>query len=281
MSINLDNVLEQIFVSEVQHKFQEKSELRGTVRIKNAKGAEKVQFPLMGKGRARQRTSVQTPVVPMDIEHTPKIATVTNWEAPEFTDIFKNNQVSFDERRELVQTVGMALGRQLDQIIIDQFDATSFTKTVATNISGSADNLTVEAIKDAARQLDLDGVPNSDRFFVCHASGFHHLLDDDKTTSSDFVRGQALETGRLAGFYGFTIVMLGDRDEGGLPQPTGTTRSNWAFHKSAMGLALNMDIKTTVDWVPTHAAHLVLGLLSAGAVVIDPTGVVEITTDES
>ena len=66
----------------------------------------------------------------------------------------------------------------------------------------------------------------------------------------------------------------------GLPLDGGT-RSCFIYHRNAAGLAEGQEIKAFVDWVPEKAAHLVDHMLSAGACLIDPEGVVEIQCDDS
>jgi len=78
-----------------------------------------------------------------------------------------------------------------------------------------------------------------------------------------------------------TLHKIGDRNEGGLPVPSANHRTNFAFQKMAIGLAMNMEPEITIDWAPTHGAHIITGWLSAGSVLVQNSGVVQITTDES
>ena len=79
---------------------------------------------------------------------------------------------------------------------------------------------------------------------------------------------------------GFRIIVVGDRSEGGLPLST-NDRTVFAFHKSAMGMAEGMGIKTEINYVPEKTSFLVNSMFSAGAVAIDDEGIVKITCDES
>lgn len=281
MSINLSNVLVTKFESEVQHVFQEEGILKDTVRVRDARGAQKVQFNLMGKGTTQERGAVQTPLAVANISHTPKVATVGNHYISEMTDIFLNNQVGFDERMELATSIAKALGRRMDQIIIDELDSATLTHSVADTISGSADNLTLAALREAARLLDAEGVPAEDRCLVIHPDGLHHLLADTNVTSSDFATVKALVQGDLDSYYGFNFKKVGNRSEGGLPVPTSNHRSNFFYQKMAVGLAVNMEPRIEINYEPSYGAHRVTGFLSAGAVVVDPDGAGEMITDES
>ena len=207
---------------------------------------------------------------------------MSNYVISEMTDIFLNNQVGFDERQELVQVIAQALGRRLDQVIIDTLVAATPTNQVGDDIGGSADNLNVAMFAESSRLLSASGVPMNDRTFLCHYDGYHHFIQesDVKTIDSNFHK--PFENGNQPRFYGFGLMPIGDYEgEGGLPAPAANHRSNFAWQKNAVGLAMNMEPKITIDWEPSYGAHRVTGYMSAGAVIIQDSGVVEITTDES
>lgn len=279
MSIHSPNMTQTQFVAEVKHKFQEMGKLRDTVRYRDAKGVKTVQFALMGRGMAAERSSIQTPIPVMNVDQTPVSVSVKNYTASELTDIFFNNQSGFDERSELVDTVANALGRRLDQLVIEALVAANLSKSVAKNVSGSNANMTLAALRKSAELMDKDGVPDSERTLILNPSGLHALLAAAEVGSADYNNVKALVRGDLDTFYGFRIIKIGDRDEGGLPKAS-TDRTNFAYHKSAIGLAVNMDVDVRIDWDEQYGAHRVTGFLSAGAGIIDATGAVKIITQE-
>jgi hypothetical protein len=280
MSINLDQVLVKKFESEAIQAFQDSGAgLRNTVRVRDAKGAQSVQFQVLGKMTSAERGAIHTDIPLQDVSHTPKVATVKNYVVSEMTDIFLNNQVGFDERQELVTSVAMALNRRLDQVILDALGAASITKTVAANISGTSDNLNVAMFAETARLLGSD-VPDVDRHFLCHDDGFYHFLQEKEVASMEYNLNKALAEGKVPAYLGLNIHKMGDRLEGGLPLSS-TNRTNYAWQKLAIGLAVNMEPKITIDWEPSKGAHRVTGYLSAGAVVIQESGTVKITSSEA
>ena len=94
------------------------------------------------------------------------------------------------------------------------------------------------------------------------------------------LRLKALVSGEINTFLGFRFYILGDRDEGGLPLST-NDRTCYAFHRSSIGMAVNMAQKTEINYVPEKTSFLVNSMFSAGAVAIDDEGIVKITCDES
>lgn len=282
MSVNLSNVLVKKFENEAIMAFQESGgSLRDTVRVRDAKGANQVQFQVYGQVIANERTGVHTPIPAQDPSLTPATATVKNYAPSVLTDIFLNNQVGFDERQEAVSAIVNAMNRRLDEIIIEALDSAT-GKTVA---SGS-DNLNVGHFAGAYRELG-SAVDKENRHFLCHDNGFAHFVQESNVASSDFNSYQALVTAKVPSYMGFNIHVIGDRDSvtvgdgaGGLALST-NDRTNYAWQKDSIGLAMNMQPKIMVDWEPSYGAHRITGYMSAGSVLIQDDGVVTITTDES
>tara|TARA_R110002020_G_scaffold284280_2_gene499921 strand:- start:1758 stop:2396 length:639 start_codon:yes stop_codon:yes gene_type:complete len=206
----------------------------------------------------------------MDVSFDFAIATLQNWNAPEYTDIFDQAEVNFDEKQELADTIAGALGRRCDQLVIDAMDAASPT-TIA---HGSA-ALSMAKVVEAQVSLRAQGVPNSNLFAAINAKGLGGLLDDSKATSSDFQTVKALVTGDINSLAGFTFVVLDDRSEGGLTVASNTVDS-YFFHRDAVGLAIGIDMKTSVDYVPERTSFLCNGMLKAGSVVRDASGLIKV-----
>jgi hypothetical protein len=278
MALNISGVFQTLFDSEVKQSYQAESVLRPYVRVKpNVKGSTQ-KFYVIGKGTASVRTP-QSDVVPIGVTYTPQTATMSDYSAAEYSDIFQAGKVNFEERQELVQLCGKAIGRRLDQLIIAALDAASSTQSVAAAIGGSATNMNVAKIREAKLLLDKKNVPQEDRTLVIHADGLANLLSETSVTSSDFVNVKALVNGQVDTFLGFKVVSLGDRDEGGLTK-TGNDRQCFAFHKASIGLAENMSARTEIHYIPEKTSHLVNAMFSAGSTHIDAEGIVEITTTE-
>jgi hypothetical protein len=203
---------------------------------------------------------------------------MSDYIAAEYSDIFHQAKVNFDERRELVQVVGNAIGRRMDQLVIDALNAASSPGTVGTDIGGVGTNLNLAKLLAAKKALDAKNVPAEGRCMVIHANGLAALLDETELTSSDFATVKALSMGEINTFLGFRFIMLGDRDEGGLPLPS--TRTSFAFHRDAVGMGISMNQKSEINYVPEKTSFLVSSMFSAGAIAIDDEGIVKISSTE-
>lgn len=284
MSTGLSTAFIQLFDAEVKQAYQGTSQLAGTVRTRTGVEGSTVNFPSVGKGAAVVRTP-QTDVVPLNTAFSTVSCTLSDYIAAEYSDIFNQQKVNFDERQELAQVVGSAIGRRQDQIILDAIAAASAGSTVANTVvtsgSAAASDLNVGKIIAAAEAMNTKNVPSTDRHMVIHASGLASLLADERAVSADFNQLQALQRGDINSFMGFTIHVLGDRDEGGLAKDGSNDRTNFAFHKSAVGCAVGMPPTTKIDYIAEKTSFLVASCLSMGAVAIDADGIVDIITRES
>jgi hypothetical protein len=269
MSKNLSAVASIEFDSMVKHAYATKGLLKPAVTVRNNVVGDTYKFRNMGKGLANQ-TSTSDLVTPMDVSFDFAIATLQNWNAPEYTDIFDQAEVNFDEKQELADTIAGALGRRCDQLVIDAMDAAS-----PTTITHGSAALSMAKVVEAQVSLRAQGVPNSNLFAAINAKGLGGLLDDSKATSSDFQTVKALVTGDINSLAGFTFVVLDDRSEGGLTV-TSNTVDSYFFHRDAVGLAIGIDMKTSVDYVPERTSFLCNGMLKAGSVVRDVSGLIKV-----
>lgn len=256
--------------------------LRSCVRVRTGVVGTTHYFPKMGRGLAHKRGAPQTDVVPMNVTHGGATATLSDWEAPEYTDIFSQAKVNFDEKRELSELVADAIGRREDQLIIDALAAATFgaSNSLTADVGGTNTNLNVEKVFGAAKLLDTANVPSEDRYFVAHANQKAALLTETPVTSSDYAAVKALVRGDIDTWMGFKWLWLGTWDEGGLPMADADDRICFAWHKAAVGLAEGIAMRVTVDWIPQKTSWLTNGIFSSGAVAIDSAGIIKVLADD-
>jgi hypothetical protein len=280
MSISISNAFVTLFDAEVKQAYQADAVLRNTVRLRTGVTASTHKFPKIGAGVAQVRVP-QTDVTPLNVTYSQATVTLTDYIAAEYSDIFNQAKVNFDERQELVQVVAKAIGRRSDQMIIDALAASSTSLTVATSIGGSATNMNMAKLREAARLMNTANVPAEDRYMLIHASQLSSLLSETAVTSSDFNSVKALVQGDITSFMGFNFITIGDRSEGGLTGGgSGSTRKVYAYHKMAIGMAESMAIRSEINYIPEKTSWLVSSMFSAGAVAIDAGGCVDITCTE-
>lgn len=286
MSKNLSNAAVIEFDSEVKHEYQGSGKLRKTVSLRTGVVGESYKFTRMGKGIANQKAT-QADVTPMGVGHDRQTAPMENWNAPEYTDIFDQAEVNFDEKQELAQTIAKALSRREDQLIIDALASVTFAATNDEDPNtgrvfddSATTNFTLDLVRSAAGHLDDIEAEEGDRHIVLRALALQKLLEDSTVTSSDFATVKALVNGTLDTYMGFTFHKIGTRAEGGLPG-VAADRVAFAYQKMAIGLAIGIDMKTTIDWIAQKTSWLANGLLKAGSVAREPQGIVKLQYNET
>jgi hypothetical protein len=275
MSKYLSSVSITEFDNEVKHAYQGGGYLRNTVTTRmNVKG-DTYKFRNMGKGLATEKVGHASFVTPMDITHAFATATLLNYQAPEYTDIFDIPEVNFDEKIELASVIANALGRTDDQIIIDSIGGVTFSTTPTSaqgyQIAAGGTQLTVDKLTDAMTQLRGRGVRDKELYCMHTAEDLKNLLGEAEVTSSDYNNIKALVRGEVDTYLGMKFILIESREEGGLP-----TNKAYVYAKSAVGYACGFEKETEINYIPDRGSWLVVGWLKAGAAVRDPVGTVEI-----
>lgn len=264
----------------VKQNYQAGSLLMGKVRTRANVNAKTYSFPKMGKGIATLRIP-QTDVIPMGVAHSAATCTLVDWDASDYSAMEDLDKLAFDERRELQLAVNNAIGRRIDQIIIDAMNASAYATQVATSVGGSNTSLNIEKIMRAKRLLDANGVPMDGRCLAINAAALENAMLEPEISSSDYNVIKALAVGELKKYAGFEFIMIEDRAEGGIPLPSANTRNCFAFHKDAVGIAMTGGVRSAVDWVPEKKSTLISASVTAGAVTIDTDGVIDVLVYEA
>lgn len=280
MAVSLSNAFVTLFDAEVKQAYQGKAMLVGAVRQRRGVEGSTVKFTKVGRGVATARVP-QTDVTPLNVGFSTVTCTLSDWNAAEYSDIFSQAKVNFDERSELVQVVGNAIGRRQDQLILDALAAATSTGTVANSIGGATTNMNIAKLREAAKILNAKNVPADGRTIIIHANSLASMLEQTSVTSSDFNTVKALVQGEISTFMGFNFIVLGDRAEGGLPIDGSNDRTLYAFHSSAIGYAEGIAPRTEINYIAEKTSWLVNAVFSAGAVAIDSEGIVKITARDT
>lgn len=281
MSRNLTVNEQASFDARVKQAYQNGGLLRHTVELADNIVGATHRFHKMGRGMATKRID-QTDVIPMNIMHGNATAVLEDWNAAEYTGIFNQQKVPYKEQDKLAEIIASAIGRREDQLILDALDAAATTNVVGTAVGGAATGMNTAKLRRAAALMNANGVPRGkgERTLVVSASGMEELLGNTDVTSSDYNTVKALYDGEVSHWLGFEIIMMEDRAEGGLPK-TSTLRTSYAYHKAAAGLAIGINFRTEVNYIPVKTSYLANGIFSGGAVAIDAEGIVEIETTEA
>ncbi len=247
------------------------SKISNTVRRKRIVPGEAAVFQVYGKGTATDKAR-NGDIVPMNPVHSVKNVTMTDKYAPELIDKLDELKTNIDERQLAVRTGVGALGRYSDGLITTAMDAVT-TNVVATGATGLSKGKLLQSIE----KLNSYDVPDDgDRWGVVSSLAWEEFINIAQVSSRDYVdnltwaKGTSVVRWRNINWFFSSI----------LPK-SGNSRSNFLYHRTAVGFCENAELQTIIDWVPMKASYLVNSFLSAGAVVLDEEGIVKIVTDES
>ncbi|WP_018126099.1 phage capsid protein [Desulfovibrio oxyclinae] len=271
MSTQIDNSFINLYCADVHNAYQQQgSKMRNTVRLKSNVQGAKCVFQKSGKGTAGKKTRHGNVPI-MNLTHSSVSCTLEDWYAAEYIDRLDELKQNIDERQVAASAGAWALGRKIDELVITRMDATSSV------IPESTSGLTKGKILEAFGLLNANDVPDDgNRFAVVGPHQWNELLNIEEFKSADYA-GEKFPW--LKGTESRTWLGINWMFHTGLPVEAGI-RKCFLYHKNAIGLAEGQEIKAHVDWVPEKAAHLVDHMLSAGACLIDPSGVVEVQCDD-
>jgi hypothetical protein len=240
------------------------SKLRNTVRSTNVTGST-ARFQVIGKGTASTKTR-NGDVSTMELAHTNVEATMADYYAAEYIDKLDELKININERQAVAQSAAAALGRQTDALIVAAMDAGANSTQIHDTSSAieKADLLTLFQTF-GAEDIPEDG----QRYLAMSPAGFADLFNINEFASSDYVGPQSLPFAggmTMKEFLGFKIFSTSAVAGG----------KNFAYHARAVGIGINSDVQTEVNYVPQKVAHLATSMMSMGSVVIDDDGVFEV-----
>jgi hypothetical protein len=266
MANTIDVAFIKQFESEVHMAYQRMgSKLRNTVRMSNNVTGTTTRFQKIGAGSASTK-SRNGNVSAMELVHTQVEATMADYYAAEYIDKLDELKININERQAVAQSAAAALGRKTDELIYAAMDSGANATAIAdaTGALVKADLLTLFETFGSA-DIPEDG----NRYIAMHPAGYADLFNITEFASSDFVGDQNLPYAggmTMKEFLGFKIFSTSAITAG----------KNMAYHTSAVGLGVNADVTTEINYVPEKVAHLATSMMSMGAVVIDDNGVYEV-----
>jgi len=292
MSTSIGTAFITEYDAKVHEVFQRQgSYLKDAVRLKDNVIGSTAVFQKIGTGTATVKARHGT-ITPMNQTHTAPSVTLADFYAGDWVDKLDEAKINISERDVIASGGAMALGRKVDNQITTVLDTTSqttftfdTTETKATTLGG-----TIEWVE----ALWANDVPNDGQCYgVVSPRQWSQMMTLDQFAHADWVGtdGQAFTQGPAIGrakwkdWLGVKWKM-----QTGLPGITTTTSDGFLWHKTAIGYAIaqaagnvagNESVAADITWHGDRAAHFVNHLMSGNAVMIDDTGVIQGTYDDT
>jgi hypothetical protein len=259
MSIQITTAFVQQYRANVEHLVQQKgSRLRALVRAET-QAAEFEFYDRIGATTAQEVTGRHQDTPLINVPHDRRRVSLRDFDWADLIDRPDRIRMLIDPSSPYSQNAAYALGRKMDDVILDAAFGTVYTgKTGATTVtfpntqqvavdyveSGSATNsgLTIAKLRKAKEILDKNEVdPTERRYIAVTAKQVTDLLRTTEITSADYNTVRALVQGELNTFMGFEFVR------------TELVRTNASNHRrvlvwaqSGLLLAVGQDIVTDI-----------------------------------
>jgi hypothetical protein len=259
MSVQITTAFVQQYKANVEHLVQQKgSRLRPFVRVES-QAAEFDFYDRIGSTSALEVTGRHQDTPLVNVPHDRRRVSLRDFDWADLIDRTDRIRLLIDPTSPYAQSAAFALGRKMDQIIIESaFGSAVSGKTggstvafpssqqIAVNYveSGGATNsgLTIAKLRKAKEILDAKEVdPSDSRIIVVTAKQVTDLLQSTEVTSSDFNSVKALVAGEVNTFMGFEFV----RTEL-LNTDASSHRRVIAYAKSGLLCAMGQDINVDI-----------------------------------
>lgn len=289
MSTSVSTSFVRQYESLVHYVFQrEGGILRPTVRTKSGVVGTSTTFQKIGKGIATTKARHGV-ITPMNQSHTAIECTLSDFYAGDWVDKLDEAKLNIDEREAIAKGGAWALGRKVDDQII----------TVANATTQSVQSLTLTTIGNA-RGTALDWVSDLWSLDVMNDGNVFGYISPTldaiwstipEYSSADFVNVRPFVEGtptmRYRNWLGVKWAVHTGASGIGTNACTGHI-----YHSSAIGYAtgsVSMNsaddsgkaVHADITWHGDRAAHFVNHWMSGGACLIDDSGVIEASWDDT
>lgn len=264
---------------------QKGSRLREAVTVEAVNG-EFGYFDQIGATVAIERTSRHSDSPLVNTPHSRRQVTMRDFEWGDLIDNPDKVRLLIDPSSTYLQSAMWALGRKVDDILIDsalgtaktgKAGATSVALPAGQKIAASATGLNLTKLLQAKETLDKNDVdPDDLRFIAVTAKQVTDLLNTTEIKSSDYNTVKALAQGEIDTFLGFKFIRVQRLTA------ASNIRQCIAWAKSGLLLALGADIKGRVIERPDKSFSVyAYASLSCGATRMEEEKVVQVDCQES
>jgi hypothetical protein len=218
MSTQITTAFVNQFSSNIQMLSQQMgSLLRNAVDVETVNG-EKAFFDQVGSAAAVLRTSRHADTPLIDTPHSRRMVTLSDYEYADLVDDQDKVRLLVDPTSTYARAAAAAMGRAMDDVIIDAALGTSYTgkdgststafDTTNNQIAAGGGGLTLAKLIEAKEILDSGDVdPSIPRYIACSPKQISDLLNNTTVTSSDYNTVKALAMGEINSFVGFNFIV--------------------------------------------------------------------------
>jgi len=263
------------FVDGVIHVLQTEGYLtQGLTSPPTSQIGQTVTWKLAGKGEATQMAPGIEERPALNADRLTVTATMQDWEANEWVNGIDLKKMTEPEIQVAQKTVGMALGRRRDKLLIAALDAATPGGTIGTGAAAIDPTQMIDAQAQILGQ-GIAGTPELICLLPYRLLGQMMLYRE--FASSEWV-GSDLPLMKRIGARSWNGIHYVPLPDDYFAVPAANQAYGYVYMKEAVGFATPTDWKgqirelTRVDYVPTKKANFIASTMSACAVVLQTPG---------
>ena len=311
MSFEVTTAFVKQFGANVFHLSQQRgSRMRIGVRTETQVGESRF-FDRIGAVVAQELTTRHSDTPQIDTPHSRRRVTLTDFVHADLVDTTDKLRMLMDPTSDYSKAFIWAMGRAMDDKIIDNADANAFggkdgstlvphpnTQKIASVDAAAGANFNVQAWRRGKKKLDENDVDPSIRRYIAYtASQEESLLSETEITSSDFNVIKALVMGNVNTYLGMTPIRLEriNLQSGALLFDSGTGEQGGAADVDADGfrkvliwaqtgllLSIAQDMQSEIERrADKNFSTQVFARMSIGSTRMEEKQVVVVMSDES
>ena len=265
------NLIPEIWAPQVLLAYQRAQKFRGLVTDLEFEGepGDTVHIPLIAELTAENKVA-GTDLTP-DANTEGKVDVLIDKHKAKLVTVEKMARVQSSYKLVSIYAgrIGAALGKAIDSDIAALVSGAAATIDATTTVPASLHTKVIEL----QTAFDAADAPEEDRVLVVTPQCAGQLMQNPYFVSKDFIGDtEAVRTGVIGQMYGFTVVK-----SNALPVADGDD-SNFAFCKSAVGLAVQADIEIMASLHARGIATDVVGDVIYGVKILQAAGAKEFLT---
>jgi Phage capsid protein len=249
MTIQADAHYVEQYKSRVTHVYQNRGFLmKGMLQPEGRMEGKKAWWPIHGATAATKKRP-RVKATPGNIGKSQISADLQTWETFDYIGKFDMTRQTVNEKEALVQAGALALGRAVDQEIMDMFNAKAATAGTTNFFDHSAAPLALgDLMYDIAKWTGSNKIPIDGMLFGGLRMMDWQMLSGFKQFSSVDWTGPDLPfrqrtPGKTWNFINWVVL-----PDDYFPVPAANKADLFMWHKPANGWSENMEIDTTFAW---------------------------------
>ena len=248
--------------------------LKGLTSNATGMNGNTVTWKLAGTGEASPMVFGEIGNRPvLNADRTTVTATMTPWEANDYIGAVEPHMMAENEQQVAQETIGMAIGRRFDRIIVSTLDAATLTQ-----VGAGTTNLGLDNILDAQQQILSQGMGDMLTInCILPYKQLSALLLQKGFSSADYVDDSPLlKKVQARRWSGINFIPVPDAY---LNVPTANQYDFYMFAQEAVGFATptdeegNLSAATRIDYVPEKKQYFAAATMMAACAVLQTQGV--------